>query len=122
MASGRAPRQPKTSRTSATAWTRGSIRLGRSRSFEVEASIQARVARPRSRALSIVRTLSTSRLMGSSTKGFPVAAKSESTSCSAPMRRAAGAVKSGLVSASAGSTARWYAWELRMMRATAFAS
>ena len=89
--SGRLARQPKAAMTSHTAWMRGRARAGRSRSLEVEVSIQARRGWPSVTEFACSRMLSMSRLASSVRKGLPVVANIESTTCSAESRRGAGA-------------------------------
>ena len=86
---------------------RGRARLGRSRSLDVEVSIQARRGWPSVTELAVSRMLSMSSEASSVRKGLPTAANAESTICSAVSRRGAGEAKSGLVSRSEASVARW---------------
>ena len=84
----------------------GSERLGRSRSFDVDASIHERLGRRIEMATFEARTPSMSRLTSSRSNGVPVAWNTESTICSAVNRRGAGAMNSGLVSDSVKSVDR----------------
>ena len=61
-----------------------------------------------------------SKLTSSRSKGLPVLAKRESTTCSALMRSGARATKSGSVCSSSGRLVRWYACEAMMSFAMAF--